>query len=365
MNFLFHSGMTFHYRSLLPIMKRLSENGHSVNVLSKGYFTEKRIRNKPRSLNIITKKSLEFVCEQSGLDKYFLGKVHFCTYVRRLNIPSSTFFQKQDMFISTTKGFPWLNQMAKYVKPRIAIGYQNCLGTYYTTGKELFPINCPPDLNFEESLRKDTKIDFVEAGLPFMDSYVRKSKNFDNHKITNKVLLLHPGGYRGVVTKMGESKSVSIKKQLNMYKEVLKYIPDDIELNVKIHPLAARYHDLKFHKDNFSHLGIDFIEDFLGDYLFEYDAVLSIGSSALFEVLPFKPLWILNYFSKERTDFYIDLPSLFINSGEEIFKKLKNNEYPKFYNDFEKRFINRLKKTADGNATNRVLNIIHNIKGKV
>jgi len=364
MNFLFHSGMTFHYRSLLPIMKRLSENGHSVNVLSKGYFTEKRIRNKPRSLNIITKKSLEFVCEQSGLDKYFLGKVHFCPYVRRLNIPSSTFFQKQDMFISTTKGFPWLNQMAKYKKPRVAIAYQNILRTYFTTNKDTFPDNCLPNLEFEEQIINKYKINSEMTGLPFIDAYMERSKYYRDID-SRKVLLLHPGGYRGVITKMGESKKLSYIKQLELYENLISYIPDHLKLTIKIHPLAAKYHDLKFHKENFSHLGIDFIEGFLGDYLFEYYAVLSIGSSALYEVLRFKPLWILNYFSKERTDYYKDLPSLFINSGEDLYEKLRNREHPKLNNYFENRFIDRLKKTADGNAINRVLNIIHNIKGKV
>ncbi len=358
MRILFESGMTFHFRSLLPVMKQLVDKKIHVSVQRRGYFAERRIKNRPRAFNDVTKASLQFVAQQIGLDHHFLDKVRFVFSIRRLNFPPESFYRKQDMFISTTKGFPWLNRMAKYGKPRIAIGYQNFLGTYYTNGQELFPEKCPPNLNYEQEVSCKTELAYQETGHPFMDSYVNYYRNAQNNK-TNKVLLLHPGGYRNVITRMGESKSESYRKQIAFYEKILACIPSEMKLSVKIHPLAARYHDRKAHEMFAKTLNFEIVEGFLGEILFNYDAVLSVGSSSFFEILPFgRSLWVLGFLSSERTKLYKDFPSLFVYSAEELYAKLKNNENIFLQKEFEQTFYERLKKTADGFSTKRIMEII-------
>ncbi|MHA1381911.1 MAG: hypothetical protein ACTSRG_26370 [Candidatus Helarchaeota archaeon] len=355
MNILIYSGMAFHYRSLLPIMKKLVEDGHNVNVLARGIFSKRRIRNKPRAFNVISRGSLNFVCKEIGIGSEFLNKVNFIPYIRRLNIPTRSFYKKIDIFISTTKGFRWLNEMVVYEKPRIAIAYQNMLGTYFTTENILFPSTCPPDLSFEAYMRDKYKIDYIDTGLPFLDSYVERSKKYKNNNSTNKILFLHPGGYRGVISNMGDSKELSIKKQREFYLEILKSIPSDKKLTVKIHPLAARYHDLKTNIKYFSDLDIDFIDGFLGDCLFEYDAVLSIGSSALFEVLPFKPIFIIGYLSKVRASYYKELNGIYFTNKDDLYNALNQiDKYKSYINDFHK----KLSILANGKAVERIYRLI-------
>ena len=359
---LFSSSMAFHYRSLLPIMKLLCEQGDEVVVLSKGRFSEDKIRKKPRSFGAVTKSSLEFVCSQIGLSKEFLSKVRFVRISRRFGIPTSRFYKSVDLFVSTTKGFPWLNKMAEFGRPRLAIGYQNFLGTYFFTESGCFPETCPPELTFEKEVRAQTNATYVETGLPFLDSYVsRYKKSTQKNKASDKILLLHPGGYRNVLTRMGESRESSYKKQIELYRSIISAVPNEKSLHVKIHPLAARYHDMSSHMDFAADLNVTPVDGFLGDVLFDYDAVLSIGSSALYEVLPFGiPLWYLNYFSNERTQLYSELPSILVDSGKELEFRLKNNVKPLFTQEFERVFVNSLMKTADGNASERVMQIINN-----
>lgn len=363
MKILFNSGMAFQYRSLLPVMKQLCEDGVEVFVLSKGHFSENRIRKKPRSFGDVTESSLKFVCSQIGLSHDFLSSVRFVRVFGRFGLPTSRFYRSINLFVSTTKGFPWLNSMAEFGKPRIAIGYQNFLGTYFYTRSGKFPNNCPPDLTYEKKVRETINAEWIEAGLPFLDSYVKRYKITPVHSKNsrNKVLLLHPGGYRNVLTRMGESKAASYQKQREFYKSILDYIPADMSLYVKMHPLAARYHDKASHEDFASDLELTPIEGFLGDILFDFDAVLSLGSSSLFEIVPFGiPLWVLNYFSKERTQLYSELPGLLIDNDKELKEKLYKREKQKFIHNFEIDFTQRLFKVADGHATDRVMQVINN-----
>jgi len=96
--------------------------------------------------------------------------------------------------------------------------------------------------------------------------------------------------------------------------------------------------------------------------LFDFDAVLSIGSSALFEIIPFGiPLCVLNYFSKERTLLYAELPGLLINNGNELKSRLNKKEKPKFIHDFEIDFTQRLYKTTNGQATGRIMQVVREL----
>jgi hypothetical protein len=344
-------------------MKKLCEKGEEVMVLSKGRFSEKRIRKKPVSFNDITKSSLIFVCKQIGLPHSFLSDVRFVRVYKHLPFPTTRFYHSMDLFVSTTKGFPWLNMMATFGKPRVAIGYQNFLGTYFHTTDGRFPDQCLPNISFERKIRRTTEAGWIESGLPFLDNYVdRFCAAIDRKNSINKVLFLHPGGYRNVFTQKGESKKSCYRKQRAFYKNLLDQMPAYMKLYIKIHPLAARYHDNEAHKELLSDLGIETIEGFLGDYLFDFGTVLSLGSSAAFEILPFGiSFWILDYYSNTRTQLYSDFSSFTVKSDEDLSSRLKMNPDRGSLNEFERDFTRRIKNTADGYATDRVVKLIEKI----
>ncbi len=350
--------MAFQYRSLLPVMKELSDTGAIVYVLSRGRFSEQRIRKHPRAFGDITRSSLSFVCTQIGLSSTFLKKVRFIPEIRRISFPFNSFYASMDLFVSTTKGFPWLNQMKEHGRPRIAVGYQNFLGTYFAIDNESFPSEAPPQLEIEQQLRSTCSARWEETGLPFMDAYFdRKRTGADPPR--PRVLLLHPGGYRDVITRMGENRRESYRLQREFYEQLLMALPPGIGLDVKMHPLAARYHDLPAHREFAIDLNIGLVDGFLGDLLFDYKAILSVGSSAFVEVIPFgRALWILDYFSRERTQLYSSFPSLLIADEEQLSHVLQHNLQPEFADPFEKAFMRRLGALADGKATKRVLRII-------
>jgi hypothetical protein len=55
---------------------------------------------------------------------------------------------------------------------------------------------------------------------------------------------------------------------------------------------------------------------------------------------------------------YDEIPSLILETKEELFEKLNFNAKPQFKEDFEKSFVSRIFKTADGCATKRIIDII-------
>jgi len=358
MNFLFYSGMTFHFRSLLPVMKELVDRGENVSVLSRGCFSEKRIRLRPRSFNDITKKSLQFVSRQIGLRPEFLNRVSFIPFYPHFNIPLRSFYKKQDAFISTTKGFVWLNQFSNEGKLRVAIGYENFLSTYFSVDNNLFPQEAPSLLRSEEDIQKNSTVLWIETGLPFVDAYFQRRRVVAS---SNKVLLLHPGGYRNVITKMGESRESCYAAQLRLYRTILNALPPLMSMDIKLHPLAAVYHDRTAHDEFAADLDVGIVEGFLGDLLFDYHVILSLGSSALFEILPFnRRLWLLDFFGKERTNQYTDMKCLFIKDIDDLRNKLASNAEPLFSDLFENKIYKTLVRTADGRSTSRILDILYN-----
>lgn len=367
MQIVVYASMTFYFRSLLPVISELVKNGNTVYVIDgqNGLksFNAKRIKKKPKAFNVINESSLKFICRQIGLEDTFVEKLKFIpAFLFKNNLLFSKFYKQTDLFLSTVKNFHWLNSVQKYNKPRLALPYQNFFSCYYSTDNKLF--DTPyfyADIDFEEKYKRNAVVESIQTGFPYMDKYFEKSKQ--KHKRKNQVLLLHAGGYRNVITEYNENKQNSYNKQLNLYRKILEYLPNNYKLAVKIHPLAARFHDVQAHQEMKQEVDIEVVEGFLGDLMFDYEAILSLGSSSAYEILPFNiPFWILNFgIKKERTNYYKALSSLFVETGEDLKEKLEHKTQASLNTPFENKFVLELKNTIDGNSTKKIMKIIETI----
>lgn len=355
--------MTFQYRSLLPIIKILVERGDEVTVFLRGYFSERHIRNQPRAFLDVTPASLRFVATQCGLDTSFVSKIHFFPAVQRLHFPPRRYYRRFDLLLATTKGFPWLNELSDVGRLRIAVPYQNFLHAYYAiSSSQCFPSSALPDGEFEEKLLAGSLgVSHVAVGLPYLDSYYQAAQR---RKPVDAVLLLHPGGYRNIFTRQGASREESYSKQIAVYRTLLDCLPPGLDLTIKLHPLAARYHDRQAHEVLAKQVNINYTDQWYGEVFCNYRAILSFGSSALFETLPFnRQFWILTFCGTERTRLYEHLGSFMVHTPERLREILATDVSPKITIESEARFVDKLTSLADGNAVQRALEVIDRLAG--
>ena len=358
-----HAAMTFHLRSLLPVVEGLLAQGHSVFMARQGRFDVDGIRARPRAVSVRDPGALRFVARGIGLSDHCLDRIH---WLPRL-IPRR-FIERGlpgfDLYLSTTKGFPWLAACAPKDKPQVAVGYQNILDTFSFRGQANLPKDCPGTIAFADELRQAYPKNRFAAGLPFMDYLYHRHRATRRTDDTFHALLLHPGGWRNVVTLPSDGQETCLRKQEALYRRVIRCLPPGARLTLKIHPLAARYHDAEANRPIAEALGIDIAEGWLGDILFQCDAALSAGSSSLFEVLPFGiPHWVLGFLGGERVEFYKEFNAVYLDSEDALRRVLAERRQPEWTAPEEVAFVENLTAVSDGKATQRVLDVIARAMG--
>ena len=323
--------MTFQYKSLIPFMKCYVDIGYRVFILSNFKdFDINKLREKPRGLNCVNKKSLKFICDEILFDTRFLDKVIFLPYFGKLSFVFNFIYSLLNpIFISTTKGFRFLNQKQIINCKRVAVPYQNFKNIYLAEKKLFFPKDAKPYDGYEKELIMTIdNLKYFHMDLPYL-----RHINLVNSKINTrcKILFLHPGGYRNVVSNHGDGLSLCISKQKLMYEELKSCLVGNWQIDVKIHPLAAKFHDYETNSKYLSDT-MKFINDPLLEVISNYEIIVSFGSSSYYELKYFnKPYFNLAFMKNERSDLYKNNSSITLNTKEEfkdvlLKKHFRNNK---------------------------------------
>ena len=114
-----------------------------------------------------------------------------------------------------------------------------------------------------------------------------------------------------------------------MYESILSCLPSPWTMDIKIHPLAAKYHDyvtnIKFLSPFFT-----FVKDPLLKLISNYEIIVSFGSSSFYELSYFnKTYYNLSFIKNERSQLYKDNDEITINTKKEFIKILKNTPFRK------------------------------------
>ena len=264
-----------------------------------------------------------------------------------------------DLYLGTSKAFKWLAGYGDTGRPQVALPYQNILDTYLFHGRRDLPVGLERHVGFERELRETLPGCSMLTGLPFMDLMVEKQRSWIRRDLRYRVLLLHPGGYRNVITAPGEDKQRCLAAQRALYARILAALPPDAEMVLKIHPLAARYHDAEANAPLAEAMGFRIAEGWLGDVLFDCDVVLSLGSSSLFEIAGLGIAhWVLPFFSDTRTRYYSEFASMFLVDDAQLARVLADRCAPQWTSPTERAFMARLSQVCDGRAVERALQCI-------
>ena len=131
----------------------------------------------------------------------------------------------------------------------------------------------------------------------------------------DKVLIFHPGGYRGVVSSLGDSKEACYMSQKLFIKRVcLPLVDQDLIPVIKVHPLRAKFHDIADlvllareveEEAVIDRNSIQFLDakDWYWDTAYQSKFILNFGSTSIFELWSagMKNVYICNFEGKERS----------------------------------------------------------------
>jgi len=354
------------YKSLVPYIIKSVEDGHDVTVRT-NFFNNKLAdiifdlykTNYPLKVNLINKNTINKLSKNYKLhlpEKNLKFSIIFSSkYLRFLN---NTYLKKNtfDIVIGTLKDnlFYEYNPNLKY-KKKFAIGIPP------------FPVN----INFQDLKKfsfekfgdgdfffKYHKIDKIIKNQDFTlrkFSYIKKNNKTQN---LNRVLLLHPGGYRGVVTDYGASKKISNLQNSKFIKSICETLETNgYECLIKIHPLHAKFHGEKDLNSIVRNLNLKKTK-VLGPYEGYFDLlnnckfVLSCGSTSIHEIMSmgYKNIFLINFFGTSRTSEYYFHKENILESLDDLDKICKEDNLQKylqgkFQNLFN--FYNNLEQNID------------------
>lgn len=344
--------MTLYYRSIWPIARRLIQDGHTVYMIKRGCFSEAYVRENPKAVTLLDENALRFICDLVGLNYVGIDKVRWIDesgpprpergglggigkFFHKLvgNAPKSF-----DIVLSVNKCFQELSAFSNGKTLLVALPYQNIPDLYISRCFSL-PHALSPEADHLFELRKlatTAKVDWFHSGLPFVDMLVEKRSETPCPGSQKRVLLLHPGGRRGVVSNDGDSYDTCLGNQRALYKRVQQQLPAGWKLGLKIHPLAAKWHDVETNQPICDELGIALHPgDWPGQYIYAYDAIISLGSSLIFENTGSGvPCFVAGFLGGARVDYYTSLSEFYLKAPDDLRHALLNtNAYVEKQNE--------------------------------
>lgn len=365
--------MTLYYRSIWPVARRLIQDGHNIYMVKRGYFSESYIRDNPKAVTSLDETALRFICDLIGMDYSGIDKVRWIEENTTVLPGNKTFHQVRNLFqrfgwknfgafdvvLSVNKCFKELNTFSNGKTVLVALPYQNIPDLYINKNFSLAPqLSAEADYLF--TLRKSAlSRSWFHSGLPFSDSLAHKKENENLHSgLRKRVLLLHPGGRRGVISQDGDTYETCIANQRAMYEKVLALLPKGWSLGLKIHPLAAAWHDVVTNQPICDTLGITLHPgDWPGKYIFAYDAIISLGSSLIFENIGSGvPCFIASFLGGPRESYYSSLSAFYLESPDElrgVLVNARNNSIKGCENVVLSEY------RCDGLVTNNIVQIIY------
>lgn len=359
------------YKSLVPYIIKSAEKGHQVTVrtnffnnkLADAIFDLYKTRY-PLKVNLINKNTINKLSKNYELilpERNLRFPIIFTSkYLRFLNKP---FFKKNtfDIVVSTLKDnlFYKYNPNLKYKKK-------------FAVGVPPFPIN----INFQQKKKfsfeefKESEFFFkyhkVDKIINNQDFSLRKFsyiKERNKTKHSNQILLLHPGGYRGVVTNYGASKKKSHLQNSKFIELICKTLETNgYECLIKIHPLHAKFHgekDINLIVKNLNLENTKVLGPYEGylDLISSCKFVLSCGSTSIHEIMSmgYKNIFLINFFGTSRTSEYYFHKENILESLDDLEKICKETDLQKylegkFHNLFS--FYNNLEQNIEEDLNN-------------
>lgn len=365
MKIFFYSTHTLYSKVLIPLIVKLAGKGHSIYIYKNkpDFLTYDHYRHAgiPASNTFVNRNSFDYV---SGIINY---SKTWDVVKSGINFTFSRNLSRYDLIIGTTKNLDMLKFFKNKYKGKdiFAIGYQHMPFVVSLRGNfksvnmpevclEVFRKSNPfSEIHAFSEYISDFDISF--RGFSYLDSvyseYFEKRSMEDDKKY---VLIFHPGGYRGVITKMGEGKKRSYAKQAEFLRTVcLPVLKEGLIPVIKAHPLAARYHfkeDILEIITSLSRENRDFEKIVVEDksyykYAYDSDTIVGFGSSSIYELFSMnvKNIIICDFFGKARSRKFTFMDGIFLKDAAEYNDFWKRGRKPYFTDAFdEKSILNKI-----------------------
>lgn len=354
---LFYGSNLLYFKSLLPIICELQNkkklkiyiHTNTSNFLSKLLFNKNKLK-RPQQVNMISEFTISWVAKLINKEKKFnliKNKINF--------LKDSDFIFKKfkfDDLICTTKDLNEIKKFKKNYENLIILGYHHM--PFVISNKTIKKIK---NKNEDFFLKKnfftkvhDLSFSKIIGNFNFFLNrfvYLEKKYNFKKNLNYRKVLIFHPGGYRDIFTKEGDSKQRSYEVQSNFIDRVcLPLIKNKLTPVIKIHPLHAKFHGIADIKNILKEKEINQVK-LIGpekQYFKELKNckfVISFGSSSSYELwsLNYKNIFYCNFYGKIRTDKFKFLKKQFFCSNNDFSKIIKSKNFNEFFSkDYSKLF---------------------------
>ena len=320
---------------------------HGPTFLGMSYgFSDRYIRANPTNVTIVSAKSLRFVARLIGYEEEWLASQRRTEYVKTGS------FGGYQAIVATTKDISRLRQMGReYRLPVFAVGYQH-LPFVARVDAPLHSHNGAAERDSvfltDNAFSRSHKFpkDLGGCGLQLCGftnldrvwAYRREHEGTDGRRW---VLIFHPGGYRGVVSQPGDPAGVCYARQKAFVERLcLPLVKAGYTPVVKIHPLRARFHDLKdvteivaaVERENGFDAGSIVCagpEAWYWEYAFKSSFILTFGSSSVYELWSagLRNVFVCNFEGQSRSRRFDFFESVFIESYRQYLKLISTESF--------------------------------------
>jgi len=247
---------TLYAKAALPLAIELAARGHHVRyavnrpvVFGRSFgFSDRRVLAHPTRADVVNPASLRFVAQSIGQE------AEWDDAARGVRFQLSRSAAGCDAVIGTTKDVAALRDIgARAGVPAYALGYQHVPFVAKLSGPFAGPVSSAPVMSapFFGAHPSAKQHDFenvlagcglVSCGFLHLDRVYRMLRG--GTRSGDRVVLFHPGGYRGVVSEPGDSRSACRAKQYEFLERMcVPLLRAGLRPAVKVHPLRARFHD--------------------------------------------------------------------------------------------------------------------------
>jgi hypothetical protein len=334
---LFYGSNLLYFKSLIPIINLFLKKKNfdiyiitnSLNLYSKIFFKFIK-QKKPEHVNIISKFTVTWISKLINQEKKFNLIKEDINFLNKVEL---FFFKKKfDCLVCTTKDLDEIKKYQNIFKKKIVIGYHHMpmvLGDNFENEKSK-ESSFFVKKNYFTAAHNYSFAKTIRTSNFFLNRFVYLNKSLNLKKVKNfkNVLIFHPGGYRNILTKPGESKIKSYEVQRVFIKKIcIPLIKNNLKPILKIHPLHAMYHGKEdcleiLRQINLPQVEVVGPEENYYEYLKTSKFAISFGSSSSYELwsLGYKNIFYCNFFGDKRTLKFKFLKKQFFSSEKKYLK---------------------------------------------
>jgi hypothetical protein len=323
MRVLFTHGHTLYAKVTIPLALRLLAAGHEVVIERRGLrrFSDRYVLRNPTGVSVTDRRSLRFVARLIGMEDEWTAAEGDVRVSRRRG--------RFDAVVGTTKDLGPLRALARSDGATVwALGYQHMPYVVRVGGRDgdgdrgsLFLREHPftDRHRFLDILGEDQA---VPNSFTFLDRVIAGRPS--GAPTRDRVLIFHPGGWRNVDTAPGEGPGSSREKQRALLERACRpALKHGLRPLVKVHPLRARYHDLRdveaLAREIDPRIGVLAPDEWFWDDAFHSAFVVNYGSSAIYELWSagIRSAVVCNFEGAARSEKFASFESVFIDTHDD------------------------------------------------